>query len=42
MSKSNVCPKCGATMTDVTIQGNTLTARCTCGWSGTKTRKVTK
>lgn len=38
-SKSDTCPKCGAHMDDVTVQGNTLTANCkSCGWHGTKTK----
>jgi len=33
----NVCPKCGAKMSDVSVANGTLTARCAeCGWSGTK------
>lgn len=36
---STTCPKCSAQMDDVTVSGDTLTARCDkCGWSGSKTK----
>ena len=41
MTRSNKCPRCNVTMTNVIVTFDTLHARCdNCGWSGTKTRKA--
>jgi len=40
-AKSNTCPQCGDHMSDVVVNGDTLTANCGgCGWSGSKTKKT--
>lgn len=36
-AESDTCPRCGAHMSDVTVSGDTLRAKCgNCGWTGTK------
>lgn len=41
-AKSDQCPKCKSTMTDVKVYGDTMKAKCSnCGWSGTKTKPKT-
>lgn len=36
-AKSDICPRCGSHMDDVTVHGDTLKAKCgNCGWSGSK------